>query len=75
MSELAIVNEVGQAVAAQLDLGTLIELVGDQMRSTFEADIVYVALARPGHRDDRFPYYSEGGAQRTPGADTPSARA
>ena len=31
-----------------IDLDALIELVGDQMRSTFEADIVYVALSDRG---------------------------
>ncbi len=42
-------NEVGNALATQLDLDNLIQLVGDQMRRTFEADIVYVAL----HEADR----------------------
>jgi signal transduction histidine kinase/DNA-binding response OmpR family regulator len=43
-SELAIVNEVGQAAAAQLDLDRLIQLTGQQLETTFRADIVYVAL-------------------------------
>ena len=63
VSELATVNEVSQAIAAQLDLGTLIGLVGDQMRSTFQADIVYVALVDRGTGMITFPYHSEGGAQ------------
>ena len=46
-AELAIVNTVGQALAGQLDLDALIEQLGDQMRDTFDADLVYVALARP----------------------------
>ena len=37
-------NSVGQALAAQLDLDALIELVGERVRETFDADIVYVAL-------------------------------
>ena len=32
-SELATVNQVGQAAAAQLDLAALIELVGERMRA------------------------------------------
>jgi signal transduction histidine kinase/CheY-like chemotaxis protein/uncharacterized protein YigA (DUF484 family) len=65
LAELATVNEVGQALASQLDLDTLIELVGEQMRRTFEADIVYVALHdAPADRID-FPYYHEGGARGT----------
>ncbi len=63
-AELAIVNSVGQALAGQLDLDELIEHLGDQMRDTFEADLVYVAL----HDRDRdmidFVYYSEGGVHQ-----------
>ena len=54
-SELAIVNEVGQAAAAQLDLDRLIQLTGEQLETTFRADIVYVALLDRGNRDDRVP--------------------
>ena len=62
LAELATVNEVGQALASQLDLDNLIEFVGDQMRATFGADIVYVALhdVESGRID--FPYYSEFGS-------------
>ena len=64
VAELATVNSVGQALAAQLDLDALIELVGERMRETFDADIVYVAL----HSEDAgridFAYYSEAGERR-----------
>jgi PAS domain S-box-containing protein len=64
VAELGTVNSIGQAVASQLDLDALIELVGERMRETFDADIVYVAL----HDDDAgridFAYYSEEGEQR-----------
>ena len=46
-AELAIVNSVGQALSAHLDLPSLIDLVGERMRETFDADIVYVALHDP----------------------------
>jgi len=60
-SELAIVNEVGQATASQLDLDRLIQLTGEQLRTTFRADIVYIALldATTGLID--FPYRIERG--------------
>ncbi len=62
-AELAIVNSVGQALAGQLDLDALIEQLGDQMRETFDADLVYVAF----HDQERgmidFAYYSEGGVR------------
>ena len=44
VAELATVNSVGQALATQLELDALIELVGERLRETFEADIAYVAL-------------------------------
>ena len=44
VAELATVNSVGQALAAHLELDALIELVGDRVRETFDADIAYVAL-------------------------------
>ena len=62
--ELATVNSVGQALAAQLDLDALIELVGERVRETFDADIAYVALHDvPGGKID-FAYYYESGERR-----------
>ena len=59
VAELGTVNSVGQALATRLDLAGLIELVGDRIRATFDADIVYVAL----HDEDtgmiEFPYQWE----------------
>jgi GAF domain-containing protein len=43
-AELATVNRIGQALAAELELDALIELTGEQMHHAFDADIVYVAL-------------------------------
>ena len=60
-SELAIVNDVGQAAAAQLDLDRLIELTGEQLRTTFRADIVYVALLDAVTGVINFPYRVERG--------------
>ena len=47
-----------------MDLDVLISDLGDQMRVTFEADLVYVALH--DHETDRidFAYYSEDGVRR-----------
>jgi PAS domain S-box-containing protein len=61
VSELATVNSVGQALSSQLDLDALIELVGEQVRMRFEADIAFVALHdRASERID-FAYYYESG--------------
>ena len=64
-AELAIVNSVGQALSAHLDLPSLIDLVGERMRETFDADIVYVALHEPASDIIDFPYYSELGKRIT----------
>jgi class 3 adenylate cyclase len=66
LAELGTVNSVGQALSAQLDLDTLLELVGDKMRETFKADIVYVAMLDVGRRLIEFPYHVEGEVRETP---------
>jgi GAF domain-containing protein len=43
-AELATINTVSNALAGELNLEALIELVGEQIRRTFKADIAYVAL-------------------------------
>ncbi|MDE3133391.1 MAG: GAF domain-containing protein [Acidobacteriota bacterium] len=64
VAELATVNSVGQALSSQLDLDALIELVGEQLRETFAADLAYVALHdRAAGRID-FVYYYESGERR-----------
>ena len=60
-AELAIVNDLGQATASQLDLDKLIDLAGDQMAATFKADIVYVALYDSITGLIEFPYHIENG--------------
>ena len=64
-AELETVNRIGNALASQLELDSLIELVGEQMRSVFRADIVYVALLDEATRMIEFPYYSEAGRRET----------
>ncbi len=61
VAELATVNSVGQALSSQLDLDVLIELVGEQVRETFEADIAYVALHDRESGRIEFVYYHERG--------------
>ena len=57
-------NSVGQALSSQLDLDALIELVGEQVRETFEADIAYVALHDEAVGRIEFAYYYESGERR-----------
>jgi PAS domain S-box-containing protein len=55
-AELATVNTLSQALASATELNALIALTGEQMKNTFEADIVYVALLDPQTRMIHFPY-------------------
>lgn len=43
-AELTTINNISQALATQLELDALLDLVGEQVRTTFNADLVYVAL-------------------------------
>ena len=72
-AELATVNDIGQAVARQLDLTGLINLVGDQIRDVFQADIAYVALLDPDADAIEFQYYVEDG-EHEPQAPLPRGR-
>jgi GAF domain-containing protein len=63
-AELAIVNNVGQALAEQLELDALIERLGDQLQEVFNADLVYVALHDAATDMIDFAYYSESGERR-----------
>ena len=74
-AELAIVNDVGQALAEQLELDALIERLGDQLREVFDADIVYVALHDRRARPDRVRVPQRGRQAGAPGAARRSARA
>jgi PAS domain S-box-containing protein len=56
VAELGTVSSVGQALASQLDLDTLIHLVGERVRETFGADITYVALHDEAAGVIEFPY-------------------
>jgi signal transduction histidine kinase/DNA-binding response OmpR family regulator len=42
--ELAAISTVSQALVAETELDSMIQLIGSQMQDIFEADIVYVAL-------------------------------
>ena len=69
-AELTTVNQIGTAAASQLDVATLIELVGERARVAFEADIAYVALLDAATA--RSPSRTTGSAARTrPGSARP----
>jgi signal transduction histidine kinase/CheY-like chemotaxis protein len=55
-AELATVNEVGRAAASELEVSSLLELVGKKIHEVFDAPIAYVALCDKGSGVIRFPY-------------------
>ncbi len=55
-AELATINRVSEQLGSKLELAELLELVGDQIRTVFKADLAYVALLEPGSGIIHFPY-------------------
>ena len=55
-AELATINTVGQALVSEAELDALIDLIGNQIRQTFHADIAYVALLDQESQTIHFPY-------------------
>jgi signal transduction histidine kinase/CheY-like chemotaxis protein len=55
-AELATINRITQAISAKLDMDSVIQLVGDQVRELFKAPIAYVALLDRATMIVNFPY-------------------
>jgi GAF domain-containing protein/CheY-like chemotaxis protein/tetratricopeptide (TPR) repeat protein len=55
-AELATINTVSQQLGSNLELSSLIELVGEQIRTVFKADLAYIALLEPASGTIHFPY-------------------
>ncbi|MDQ3690290.1 MAG: GAF domain-containing protein, partial [Chloroflexota bacterium] len=64
VAELGTINEVGEAITAQLEVNPLLALVGEKTRAAFDADIAYVALLDEESGMIEFPYYVENGADQ-----------
>jgi len=60
-AQLEIVNSVGQAVAAQLDMQAVFDLVGNKVTEVFDAQVVQIALYDPGTNLVDFRYQIERG--------------
>jgi len=59
LRELAAINSIGQALASQLEVSAVIDLVGEKLRELFGAQYIYVALHDPQTNLIHFPYYWE----------------
>ncbi|HAV77026.1 MAG TPA: hypothetical protein DCX53_06705, partial [Anaerolineae bacterium] len=55
-AELSAISTISQALVAETELDAMIQLIGSQMRDTFDADIAYVALLDSQTDLIRFPY-------------------
>ncbi|MFL5687911.1 MAG: GAF domain-containing protein, partial [Chloroflexota bacterium] len=55
-AELGVINEIGEALAKQLDFAAIIQLVGDRVRSLFSADSMAIALHDPATNMLSWPY-------------------
>ncbi len=64
VAELGTINAIGEAITAQLEVGPLLEVVGERAREAFDADIAFVALIDEEGQKIDFPYYVEAGETR-----------
>jgi len=62
-AELALVNDIGAALARQLDFAAIVDLVGERVREMFEPHAMFVALYDSPSNKIRFPYSWDGGAR------------
>ncbi|MFN2417961.1 MAG: GAF domain-containing protein, partial [Candidatus Limnocylindria bacterium] len=58
-AELAVVNEIGAALAKQLDFGAIIELVGERIREMFDTNSIFIGLYDEAAGVVAFPYSIE----------------
>lgn len=55
-AEVGAISKVSEALIAEAEFDSTIQLIGNQMRDIFDADIVYVALLDPKTNLIHFPY-------------------
>ena len=65
-AELQTVNSISKAIVSQLEGDALFKLVGDKMKDTFKADIVYLAIHDQKTNMLHFPYYFGDKAESRP---------
>ncbi|HEY3334903.1 MAG TPA: GAF domain-containing protein [Candidatus Limnocylindrales bacterium] len=55
-AELVLINEIGMALAQQLEFDTIVDLVGERVREQFQAPSMFIALYDAATRLISFPY-------------------
>ena len=64
-AELGLINEIGGALAKQLDFDAIVDLVGERVRAIFDATDMFVAIHDAEHGLIHFPFdFADG--QRVP---------
>jgi signal transduction histidine kinase/DNA-binding response OmpR family regulator len=66
VSELAIINSVGEALTTEVELAPLLQDVGDKLTEAFNANIAYIALLDDESGQIEFAYHVEDGHRETP---------
>ena len=62
-AELAIINEVQQGLAAQIDIQSMYDLVGERLRSIFDAQVLDIGILDKADGLVHFPYVIERGVR------------
>ena len=62
-AELALINDVGEALSKQLDFQTIIDIVGERIRAIFEVDNGAIVLYDPATNEITLPYSIDRGGR------------
>ena len=54
-AELAVINEIGEALAKQLDFQAIVELVGERIRTLFNSRSMFISMYDESDGHDRLP--------------------
>ena len=73
-AELGLINEIGGALAKQLDFDSIVDLVGERVRAIFDATDMFVAIHDAGHGLILFPFEIVDGERITTSARSRSAQ-
>ena len=64
-AELAVINEIGSALAEQLEFQAIIDLVGARLREILDAEDIYIALLDASRKRISFPFIVQGGERHS----------
>ena len=73
-AELAVINSVQQGLVAEIDFQTIVDLVGEKLRSVFAADVVGIALLDRERDIVSYPYLVDHGERFHPPAAAQGSR-